>query len=86
MGTTPVLIEDCWVFWSGTNYWNSPSFNGNGNGFKLGGSGTPASHRLVNCLSFGNRVRGVDQNNNAAGQTVDHNTVWNNGSVAIELD
>jgi hypothetical protein len=86
MGTQPVLITNCWAFLAATNVWNSGTFNGNGNGFKLGGNGTAASHRLVNCLSFGNRTWGVDQNNNAAGQTVDQNTVWDNGSGAINLD
>ncbi len=87
MGTQPVLIENCWASRSGINVWdpNNTQFNGNGNGFKLGGNGTPASHHLIGCLSFGNAAWGVDQNNNAAGQTVDQNTVWNNGSGAINL-
>lgn len=88
MGTQPVLITNCWAFRAATNVWdpNNTQFDGNGNGFKLGGYGTPAPHRLVNCLAFGNSAWGVDQNNNAAGQTVDQNTVWNNGSGAINLD
>ncbi len=88
MGTQPVLIENCWAFRSGINVWDpsNTQFNGNGNGFKLGGNGTPAMHRLVGSLSFGNKAWGVDQNNNAAGQTVDQNTVWNNGSGAINLN
>jgi len=88
MGTQPVLITNCWAFRAATNVWDSSNtnFNGNGNGFKLGGSGTATPHKLVNCLSFGNRTWGVDQNNNAAGQTVDQNTVWNNGSGAINLN
>jgi hypothetical protein len=88
MGTEPVLIENCWAFRSGINVWdpNNTQFNGNGNGFKLGGNGTPATHRLLGSLSFGNKAWGVDQNNNAAGQTVDQNTVWNNGSGAINLN
>jgi hypothetical protein len=88
MGTQPVLITNCWAFRAATNVWdpNNTQFNGNGNGFKLGGNGTATPHRLVNCLSFGNSAWGVDQNNNAAGQKVDQNTVWNNGSGAINLD
>jgi hypothetical protein len=90
MGTSPVLITNCWAFRAATNVFydaaTNTQFNGNGNGFKLGGNGTPAPHRLVNCLSFGNMSWGVDQNNNAAGQTVDQNTVWNNRSGAINLN
>jgi hypothetical protein len=89
-GSSPVLITNCWAFRAGTNvFWDAATnraFNGNGNGFKLGGAGTNAAHRLVNCLSFGNMTWGVDQNNNTAGQTVDHNTVWNNRSGAINLN
>jgi hypothetical protein len=90
MGTQPVLITNCWAFRAATNvFWDAATntgFNGNGNGFKLGGSGTPAAHRLVGSLTFGNKTWGVDQNNNAAGQTVDHVTAWNNGSGAINLN
>jgi len=90
MGTSPVLITNCWAFRAGTNVFydaaTNTAFNGNGNGFKLGGNGVGTPHRLVNCLSFGNTAWGVDQNNNAAGQTVDQNTVWNNVSGAINLN
>ncbi|HTY86665.1 MAG TPA: hypothetical protein VMB80_04310 [Candidatus Acidoferrum sp.] len=90
MGSQPVLITNCWAFRAGTNvFWDAATntgFNGNANGFKLGGSGTPAAHRLVNCLSFANLAWGVDQNNNAAGQNVDQNTVWGNRSGAINLN
>jgi hypothetical protein len=89
-GSSPVLITNCWAFRAGTNvFWDAATnkaFNGNGNGFKLGGAGTNAAHRLVHCLSFGNMTWGVDQNNNTAGQTVDQNTVWNNRSGAINLN
>ena len=63
----PVLIEDCWSF---------------GNGFKLGGNDIPASHHLVNCVSFLNTHHGYDQNNNAAPQTLDNCTAWNNGTLS----
>jgi hypothetical protein len=88
MGSQPVLITNCWASRAGIDVWgiSGGQFNGNGNGFKLGGNGTPAPHRLVGCLSFGNKAWGVDQNNNAAGQNVDQNTVWNNGSGAINLN
>jgi len=86
MGSQPVLITNCWAFRQGTNIFGDTAWEGNGNGFKLGGNGTGTPHRLVNCLSFGNSAWGVDQNNNADGQTVDQNTVWNNGSGAINLN
>jgi pectate disaccharide-lyase len=88
-GSQPVLITNCWAFRAATNvYWDAATntgFNGNGQGFKLGGAGTAAVHRVVASLSFNNKAYGIDQNNNAAGQNVDQNTVWNNGSGAINL-
>jgi len=81
MGSSPVIISNCWAFYQGTNYWNSSSFDGNGNGFKLGGNNIPAAHRLVRSLSFVNQANGVDQNNNTAGLTVDNVTSWANGKA-----
>src|SRR6266481_6224229 len=38
METSTVLINTCWAFRNGSNVFASGSFNGNGNGFKLGGN------------------------------------------------
>ncbi len=82
MGTSGVLITNCWAFRNGSNIWASASFAGNGNGFKLGGSDVPAAHRLIASLAFRNvgtnGGNGIDQNNNTLGQTVDQNTSWTN--------
>src|SRR5262249_34411503 len=60
-------------------------------GFKLGGIDSttglvPAPHHLLNCVSFGNTHHGYDQNNNAAGQTLDNCTAWNNKVSNINLN
>jgi hypothetical protein len=82
MAINPVLIENCWAFRNGSNVWASGSFNGNGNGFKMGGNFVPAAHRIVGCVSFHNigniGGNGFDQNNNKAGLTVDQNIAWSN--------
>jgi hypothetical protein len=89
-GFSSVLITNCWAFRAATNvFWDAATntgFNGNGNGFKLGGDGTGAVHTVVGCLSFANKQYGIDQNNNAKGQIVNQNTVWNNRSSAINLN
>jgi pectate disaccharide-lyase len=85
-GSQPVLITNCWAFRQGTNIFGDTAWQGNGNGFKLGGAGTGAVHHVVCCLSFANMAYGIDQNNNSDGQIVDQNTVWNNGSGAINLN
>jgi len=74
----PVIITNCWAFRNGTNLLNLAGFQGNGNGFKLGGGNIPAANRIYNSLAFGHPQNGFDQNDNAAGLTVDQNTSWNN--------
>jgi hypothetical protein len=86
MGNGTVLIENCWAFRTATNVFGSGSFNGDGNGFKLGGNYVATPHRIVNCLSFNNRVRGYDQNNNMGTLTVDNNLAWNNPSYNFSLN
>lgn len=64
-------------------------FKGNGNGFKLGGnhgidgSGctkqSTGTHELRNSVSFGNRVRGIDQNAHKDGSVVENCVSFNNG-------
>jgi hypothetical protein len=89
-GIAPILITNCWAFRAATNvFWDAATntaFAGNGQGFKIGGAGTAAVHRVVGCLAFANKSWGIDQNNNRAGQIVDQNTCWNNGSGAINLN
>ena len=86
MGNAPVVITNCWAFYNGTNYWNDPQFNGNGQGFKLGGNYVGSPHRLVRSVTFRNESNGVDQNNNISGQTVDNNTSWANKSANFNLN
>ncbi len=81
MGTSPVLIENCYAFRNGVDSWHSGSFDGNGNGFKLGGSYVATPHVVRNCVSFdnaGNGGRGFDENNNTAGQTLYNCTAYRN--------
>lgn len=86
MGTNPVLIDQCWAFCNGTNYWNDPRFAGNGQGFKLGGQYVATSHRLLRSVAFRNQASGVDQNNNTAGLIVDQNTCWANAARNFNLN
>jgi len=85
MATNSVVIENCWAFRMGFNIFGDTAWQGNGNGFKLGGNYVGTPHRLSHCLSFGNAANGVDQNNNIAGQTVDQNTVWGNLGANFSL-
>lgn len=75
-----VVFDSCWAFHNGYNLWNIPNFTGNGNGFKLGGNFVPGPHRVTNCISFDNTVKGFDQNNNTAGVTIYNCTAFRNGT------
>jgi hypothetical protein len=86
MGDGSVLIENCRAIRNGINVWASPTFNGNGQGFKLGGNNVGAPHRLVRSLSWGNRSYGIDQNNNPTGLTVDQNVCWDNPGGVLNLN
>ncbi len=51
---------------------------GNGNGFKIGGEGTKHNVILTNCVSFNNKVKGFDQNNNGGEMQVYNCTSYAN--------
>jgi hypothetical protein len=60
-------IENCWAFMNGYYKDGVTIGQGNGNGFKLGGSGDKDQRHdviLRRCLSFENLQKGFDQNSN----------------------
>ena len=81
MGTGTVLIDSCYAFRNGVDSWFSGSFNGNGNGFKLGGNYIATPQIVRNSLAFdnaGNGGKGFDENNNTGGQTLYNCTSFRN--------
>ena len=78
-------IENCWCFMNGYLKTGLPS-TGNGNGFKMGGGDNSNADSLrhnmilLNCLSFDNRVKGFDQNNNRGSMTLYNCTGYRNGT------
>lgn len=79
-GQNPVIINECWAFRNGINIWGIPGYQGDGNGFKLGGNYIAAAHIITRSVAFDNKSKGFDQNNNTAGITVYNNTAFRNGS------
>jgi Right handed beta helix region len=74
--------ENCWCFKNGYRKDGTAS-TGNGNGFKMGGSDLKTlMHNaiLYNCISFDNRAKGFDQNNNKGSMTLINCTAYNNGT------
>ena len=57
---------------------------GDGNGFKMGGSGIAVNHKIYNSYSFGNTANGFTNNSDPMGTYV--NLVgYNNGGSNLEL-
>lgn len=57
---------------------------GDGNGFKMGGSGIAVNHKIFNSYSFGNRANGFTNNSDPMG-TYSNCTGYNNGGSNLEL-
>jgi hypothetical protein len=80
-------IEDCWAFNNGYYHGDPNSTNNsssmNGNGFKMGGSANHDQRHnqiLRRCLSFGNKAKQFDQNNNPGSMTLINCTAFGSGA------
>lgn len=80
-----INIENCWAFHNGDpSDWGFTSFNGDGNGFKLGGNGAPCPITIKNCVAF-NCIYGAvccfNDNNNGSAITLLNCTGWDGGKI-----
>lgn len=84
MGKGSVTINSCLAYSNGVDIWHTGQVDGNGNGFKLGGSYVATPHLVKNCVAFdnyngrNNGGKGFDENNNIAGQTLYNCTSYRN--------
>lgn len=82
-------LENCWSFKNGFKKDGSdPGPQANGNGFKMGGSDDKTlMHNFIlkNCLSFDNKVKGFDQNNNKGSMTIYNCTGFRNGTYNFSI-
>ena len=84
------ILEDCWAFRNGY-YWldGSTTTSQNGNGIKMGGSDLKdEAHNfvLIRCLTFRNKAKGFDQNNNAGSMFLYNCTAHRNGGSDFGLN
>lgn len=87
-------LEFCWAFENGyLEDGTDAGTNANGNGFKMGGSDDKLlAHNFIlkNCLSFGNKAKGFDQNSNRGSMTLynctGHGNLVANYRIKTELD
>lgn len=71
---------------NGFNRWGFSSFNGDGNGFKLGiTDNPPANHVVRNSMAFSNAKKGFIDNGNPGSLTFERNTAWNNGDNGFNM-
>lgn len=75
-----VTFENCWAFRNGVNVWKFDGFDGNGNGFKIGGNGKLQNNTLTRCIVFGQPGKGFDQNGNTGGLTLYNCLAYGNGT------
>ncbi|MET9608107.1 right-handed parallel beta-helix repeat-containing protein [Streptomyces sp. NPDC006512] len=75
---SPVRIENSWAYGNGENRWNDPAFEGNGNGFKLGGGGASAAHVVTGNAAWNNRLHGFTENSNPGALILHRNTAYAN--------
>lgn len=67
-----------------TLFGNPSSWDGNGNGFKLGSKGSTGMRYMTNCIAFDNKYisgsKGFDENNNIGGGTITNGIAFNNNN------
>ena len=78
-------LENCWTWGNGyLKDGSDPGPQANGNGFKMGGGDNSNSDSLMhhfyllNCVAFGNKNKGFDQNNNLGSMTLYNCSGYNN--------
>ena len=76
--SSPVTIEHSWSFGNGVNRWGDSAFEGNGNGFKLGGNGVTVAHVVNNSAAWGNAGNGFTENSNTGAIVINRTTAYAN--------
>ncbi|KAL3432692.1 hypothetical protein BDV09DRAFT_187253 [Aspergillus tetrazonus] len=74
---------------NGFNRWDFTPFEGDGNGFKLGGGDDadigPADHIITNCIAFSNAKDGFTDNSQPGNFVLTRNTAWDNTAVGFKF-
>ncbi|WP_455355281.1 right-handed parallel beta-helix repeat-containing protein [Streptomyces sp. SYSU K217416] len=78
---SPVRIERSWAYGNGVNRWRDSAFEGNGNGFKLGGGGASAAHVVTNNAAWDNTQHGFTENSNPGALRLHRNTAYANDAA-----
>ncbi|GAB1739942.1 hypothetical protein NU219Hw_g4872t1 [Hortaea werneckii] len=83
--TSAITVVDTISWGNGFNRWNFDDFQGDGNGFKLGGGDSSAAdHQVSNSIAFENAAKGFTDNKQPGKFNFKRNTAWNNGEVGFQ--
>ncbi|THV41622.1 right-handed parallel beta-helix repeat-containing protein [Glycomyces buryatensis] len=74
-----VRVEDSWAWSNGENVWDDSNFQGDGNGFKLGGDDEAVPHKIINNAAWDNVANGFTENSNTGQMQIYRNTAYDNG-------
>jgi hypothetical protein len=83
---SPILVENTLAWGNGFNRWNLPDYQGDGNGFKMGGNGVAAHHTVRNSMAWDNSAGGFVDNNNPGRMKIDHCTAWRNPKTGFNFN
>ncbi|MGV9940935.1 right-handed parallel beta-helix repeat-containing protein [Streptomyces sp. NPDC003401] len=81
--STAVTIEHSWAFGNGKNRWGDTAFEGNGNGFKLGGGGVVVAHVVNDNAAWDNTLNGFTENSNPGAIVLNRNTTYANAQAGF---
>lgn len=83
--SSPVTVEHSWAFGNGRNRWGDSAFEGNGNGFKLGGGGVSVAHVVNDNAAWDNALNGFTENSNTGAIAVNRNTAYANAEAGFSF-
>ncbi|NEB01380.1 right-handed parallel beta-helix repeat-containing protein [Streptomyces sp. SID13726] len=81
--SSPVTVEHSWAFGNGRNRWGDSAFEGNGNGFELGGGGVAVAHLVNDNAAWDNTLNGFTENSNTGAIVLNRNTAYANAEAGF---
>ncbi|WSQ08196.1 right-handed parallel beta-helix repeat-containing protein [Streptomyces sp. NBC_01231] len=81
--SSSVTVERTWAFGNGRNRWGDSAFEGNGNGFKLGGGGATVAHVVNHNAAWDNALHGFTDNSNPGAIVLNRNTAYANAATGF---
>ncbi|CAM5251607.1 Pectate lyase L [Streptomyces alboniger] len=81
--SSSVTVERTWAFGNGRNRWGDSAFEGNGNGFKLGGGGATVAHVVNHNAAWDNALHGFTDNSNPGAIVLNRNTAYANAEAGF---